>query len=894
VRTILRAFRSLGVCMIMLVSCIVLVAPVASADPSCVNNGVYVLFVRGSGESFNDLRANQFYWSLIGNAQYPGSLFGKVNTAWAELGNLDGDNDSQDRLDSGEYPAVHVDDWHVLPWFYGPSVETGMHELVTHLNDRAARCPNEKTVIGAYSQGADVAGWALRRSDLSQTARNHIAYVALYGDPKFDAGSMFDRMRGIVPWWVRGDNHGFRSTQNSFAQQQGIAGPRSPYISSEFSGRFGSWCDDQDGVCTGSLVDALGGTHGSAYQDRWIRASSTEIADAVTEQQVGYFHGVPPNGAVVENYDGGGHKYVALGGSLIYIPTSENIWDYVNQMQRLYPSGQFHDILRMHNDEIHAMEYGFGGDRVHVPGDNSFFYERGSAQQYDIQYRYSFSVGSIEELDYLGGRDRAIMVPAGIAGRLSGVPAIPNDVMMKSVSDPAVFHEVNGTAFWVPSTPMLDCIRVVKGGGMQPVPGSLLNVLRNAGRLTNQPTNCTFPHGQVLVGQPSGKQAIVLYGSGFAIGSPDEAIAIGAANRAVPVADVTVDDVLGKSPNIPNGHVFRAGLAAATYHYVDQHFSYIPSVGMRDCLVFRGQLAGGAVSGGGNGVEVVPGSFIDKFPKGADAYCTLEDYRWSFDVGAGNRQYVSLFGTIFQVGVDEVAPLGGVNAARPMSHEGTDYLERLNFTIPNDELLRAPGDPRVYHIVDNQLHYVGSPATRDCLSARSGKNVRLVPQDLIDRMRAMGRVGADAACAYEGRLLQNSAGRVDYVQNGSRHHVTNSAIVNCLKGRVGSGNPIPVDDATFNSYADAGTDAYCPYELEPGLNFVQDPAYPGIVWLVGPATGGTPGVRRHAGSLCVNDPYTTPIKAAHVFTVPAHEIDGHVQGPDWWPSSADCQALPQG
>lgn len=469
-----------------------------------------------------------------------------------------------------------------------------------------------------------------------------------------------------------------------------------------------------------------------------------------------YFHGTPPDNAVIENYDGGLHKYVALGGSLIYISETEYIWNYIHEMEVKILSGQFHVTVRMHNNDIHAIEYGFGGNRSHVPADGSFFYERGSQQQYVMRFGYAFPVNGMGELEYLGGVNRAVMVPPGTAQRLSGTPVIPNDVLFRALG-PTLYHEVNGTGFWVPNTPTADCIRVAKHAEFRPVPDSLLANQQAAGRLSMQPTNCTFPHGQVLYGQPSGRQAIVLYGKGFAIGSPQEAAAIGAVNLAQPVADQTIDMLLGLASQVPDGHVFRAGLETAAYQYASGTLRPIDAPLLRDCLLVGGNL--------GSAEEVVPQSFIAAFAVGASASCQLD-----------NRQ------------------------------------------------LLGPDGASVGYIKDGTRHWVPNPAVRDCLAARSG-----------------------------------------------------------------TGQPVQASSLLWNSYSQ-GSNAYCPYHLEPGLNFVQEQGSP-IVWLVGPAAGGA-GMKRHAGSLCVPDPYTTPIKVAHVFMVPAGETAGLAQGADWWPTGADCQALP--
>jgi hypothetical protein len=270
---------------------------VAHADPDCTKNGgVYAVFARGSGEHLNDQRAHQFYRSVKGAVERVGLSFD-----WSEVGNEDGDvpvnmNDDPNGYgwfskpnpdDSGEYPATGAGAG--FSWVYSSSMVKGTNELVAHLNNRVAKCPQETFVLGGYSQGADVVGWALQRSDLSWTARYHIGYVALYGDPKFDPGPINDRMGNqnfdSTWWWVRGQGDGYHwtSTGNGierYKQDTGYYGVRVPYTQSDFKGRFGSWCAIGDGICTGMYWEGVGfGTHGSAYQgdNGWIARSTPEI-----------------------------------------------------------------------------------------------------------------------------------------------------------------------------------------------------------------------------------------------------------------------------------------------------------------------------------------------------------------------------------------------------------------------------------------------------------------------------------------------------------------------------------------------------------------------------------------------------------------------------------------
>lgn len=232
------------------------------------------MWVRGSGQTIHDVEAQRFKQHV----QYALSAAGvsAPDWAWAELGNLDGSADPGEFPDSpNEYPAVGAP-WNAVPSIYGPSVETGTNELIAHLNDRYAgngptnngACHNEVAVIGGYSQGADVVGWALERTgygSLSADARRHIGYTALYGDPTNSYGCNIDR------WWQRGTNA-------NGCNHDGILGARSPYAPGEFRGRLGSWCDTYDGICTSGSAGGITGNHTTIYRDWWIWQSAAEIA----------------------------------------------------------------------------------------------------------------------------------------------------------------------------------------------------------------------------------------------------------------------------------------------------------------------------------------------------------------------------------------------------------------------------------------------------------------------------------------------------------------------------------------------------------------------------------------------------------------------------------------
>lgn len=286
-------------------------AKVAQADPGCQSAGAYILWVRGSGQGFDDAEARAFYENVYVNLR----IRGITNIGWAELGNLDG----QPGVDAYGYPAVRVDDWlnpAVINGDYSRSVETGMKELVLHLNRRygsttgpwVSGCTNETLVLGGYSQGADVVGWTLRRSDLSQAAKDHIGYAALYGDPKFDPGPLSDRMNRTNFqsnwWWVRGNDRGYRfkNTEPGYKPNSGILGARSPYVPEEFKGRFGSWCANWDGMCSGRFPEGQA-DHSNAYEgaDGWIAdGAEKEMGWVVANKRNSLNPGVLP--ATTGNY----------------------------------------------------------------------------------------------------------------------------------------------------------------------------------------------------------------------------------------------------------------------------------------------------------------------------------------------------------------------------------------------------------------------------------------------------------------------------------------------------------------------------------------------------------------------------------------------------------------
>lgn len=164
---------------------------------------------------------------------------------------------------------------------YYESVADGAEELAWFLEDRLTSCPFQQIILGGYSQGAHVVGDALFK--LQPAFRPRIAYVALFGDPKFNPRT--STIPIITGDWVRG---------NALAIQTGILMPRGNYLPDEVLSKT-SWCDFSDPICAnytpgidpviGTLSDIfIDRTHTSIYQNKWIPQAANEIVSTIKKR----------------------------------------------------------------------------------------------------------------------------------------------------------------------------------------------------------------------------------------------------------------------------------------------------------------------------------------------------------------------------------------------------------------------------------------------------------------------------------------------------------------------------------------------------------------------------------------------------------------------------------
>ena len=265
-----------------------------------------------------------------------------------------------------------------------------------------------------------------------------------------------------------------------------------------------------------------------------------------------------------------------------------------------------------------------------------------------------------------------------------------------------------------------------------------------------------------------------------------------------------------------------------------------------------------------------PSHWVLKGPGGQEQWHIAGDGR---STNYTRHYYPSQLGLeLYTSGVPDYRTLRSVDAINGV-------VRGADMTVPSNKPFRGRSSNQVFYYENGNLRLVPSPDTLSCLG---NPPVTVVGDSTISGMPQ----GAWKTCNYEGRIIYRPDGRQYFIMNGKKQAVGNTAISACIVARRGAGTPIATSDSTVNSYVDDSRIAWCNYEGQPGLNFVREQNSP-TVWLVA-----ANGLKRHVGTLCVPDPYTTPLTKFRVHVVPNGETAGHQQGADWFASGADCAALP--
>lgn len=162
----------------------------------------------------------------------------------------------------------------------------GARTLVDTLNVQAEMCPDQRTVLLGYSQGALIIGDSLDRADqrlvgtevgeLSQTAQDNVIAVVLYGNPRFVAdepfsvGSFRKKIHGILPR---------------------VSGSLSYYAE-----RLRDFCAAKDFVCQNTTLELDTDGHVAYYSN----GMQQEGADFVIERMRSVVSTVQPQGEGVD------------------------------------------------------------------------------------------------------------------------------------------------------------------------------------------------------------------------------------------------------------------------------------------------------------------------------------------------------------------------------------------------------------------------------------------------------------------------------------------------------------------------------------------------------------------------------------------------------------------
>jgi hypothetical protein len=265
----------IGLSLMLMVGFGVAVGVPASADTSDDESGcaaVGVVFARGSGQPLDWIEAPRFF------AKVTDRLGPSVSVRRYELGT--------ETHGGARYPAAGVgldspqkilnvvDAWAGAPGgTWRDSARAGTQELVAYLNERATRCPDERQVLGGYSQGANVVGDAL--TAMPAAARSKVAFAALFGDPKLH----LPEGKGWYPPACRGTSRSpWRRGSVGCHTDNGILGARMPYVPADIASRVGSWCDRNDPICNGNLADLAKSSHPHYSDTPQMDEAATEIA----------------------------------------------------------------------------------------------------------------------------------------------------------------------------------------------------------------------------------------------------------------------------------------------------------------------------------------------------------------------------------------------------------------------------------------------------------------------------------------------------------------------------------------------------------------------------------------------------------------------------------------
>lgn len=174
----------------------------------------------------------------------------------------------------------------------GASGAEGVRRLVDTLNQQAERCPLQRIVVLAYSQGAMVAGDALESpadravgrasGEVSDAANRQIEAVVLYADPRF---------RGSAPY-----------NAGDFSPEANGLLARAEDALAPYADRLRSFCVADDFICQGGSFNETGHVQ---YYSNGMQADGAEFVIDILRKS-GALDATPDRTRTADRDSGGG------------------------------------------------------------------------------------------------------------------------------------------------------------------------------------------------------------------------------------------------------------------------------------------------------------------------------------------------------------------------------------------------------------------------------------------------------------------------------------------------------------------------------------------------------------------------------------------------------------
>lgn len=225
--------------------------PLVSFTPSSAYvfscDDVRFIFARGSGSNLG--AADESAWRASLDKMFKGT---KLKYGFYELGT--------DEQNGHKYPAAAINGsasgfFNLIgaaigggdSFAYGDSVNEGVAELQSYIENINKSCPYTKFVVGGYSQGAQVVSKAISRSLIPT---DNLIYAATFGDPKIYLPEGMPR-QGTVPEACLGQNlSNYRIYAPNCRDYDGILGSHKPYQPHQYYDKVGIWCHNDDIMCS--------------------------------------------------------------------------------------------------------------------------------------------------------------------------------------------------------------------------------------------------------------------------------------------------------------------------------------------------------------------------------------------------------------------------------------------------------------------------------------------------------------------------------------------------------------------------------------------------------------------------------------------------------------------